>query len=143
MAKGTDTSIEELTLSIGLLVRKVRTAAPDDLHDLSWTQRAVMARLDRGGPSTVAELARAEAVKPQSMGTAVAALEVLGLIERTPHPTDGRQLNVRLSRKGAALRRQQQDAKRDWLTQAIRKLDKTDQETLFAAGEIIRKLVEQ
>jgi DNA-binding MarR family transcriptional regulator len=75
------------------------------------------------------------------MGTAVAALEELGLVERKPHPADGRQMNVRLTKKGAALRKQLREAKHLWLAQAIAKLDKDDQATLFEAVEIIKRLV--
>ena len=39
-----------------------------------------MARLDKSGPATTADLARAEAMKPQSMRTTVAALEEMGSI---------------------------------------------------------------
>jgi DNA-binding MarR family transcriptional regulator len=31
-------------------------------------------------------------VKPQSMGGTLAAMEEEGLVERQPHPTDGRQI---------------------------------------------------
>ena len=98
-----------------------------------------MARLDKDGPATTAELARAEGMKPQSMGTTIAALEEMGIVERRPHPTDGRQMNIELTAKGAALRKSARDAKRTWLAQAIAQLDEEDRETLFKAGEIITR----
>jgi DNA-binding MarR family transcriptional regulator len=101
-----------------------------------------MARLAREGPATTADLARAEGMKPQSMGTTIAALEELGIVERKPHPTDGRQVNIELTAKGAAMRNSAKDAKRTWLAQAIGQLDKREQATLFEAGEIIKRLVE-
>lgn len=133
--------IAELALTLGLLVRRIRSAAPPGLQELSWTQKAVMARLDKDGPATTAELARAEGVKPQSMGTAIAALEELGIVARKAHPTDGRQLNIELTHQGAAMRKSAKDAKQTWLAQAVAKLDKQEQATLFAAGEIIKRLV--
>jgi DNA-binding MarR family transcriptional regulator len=102
-----------------------------------------MGRLDREGPATIADLARAESMKPQSMGTTVAALEEMGLVERSPHPTDGRQVNIWLTRKGAEVRKSARDAKRTWLAQAIAQLDDDEQQTLFRAGEIIRRLIQQ
>ncbi len=102
-----------------------------------------MARLANHGPATTADLARAEGMKPQSMGTTVAALEEMGMVERKPHPTDGRQVNIELSAKGAAVRNSAKDAKRTWLAQAIARLDEQDRETLFKAGEIIRRLAEK
>lgn len=101
-----------------------------------------MARLANHGPATTADLARAEGVKPQSMGTTIAALEEMGMVERKPHPTDGRQINIELTAKGAAVRKSVKEAKRTWLAQAITQLDEQDRETLFKAGEIIKRLAE-
>jgi DNA-binding MarR family transcriptional regulator len=76
------------------------------------------------------------------MGTTVAALEEMGMVERKPHPSDRRQVNIELTSKGAGVRKSARDAKRTWLVQAIAQLDKQDQATLFAAGEIIKRLTE-
>ena len=81
-------------------------------------------------------------MKPQSMGATIAGLEKRGLVERRPHPTDGRQMNLQLTAKGAAVRKSVRDAKRTWLAQGVAQLDKREQETLFAAGEIIKRLAE-
>jgi DNA-binding MarR family transcriptional regulator len=135
-----DTAVIDLIQTVGLLVRRVRAAAAS--HELSLTEAAVMARLAKEGPATTADLARAEGMKPQSMGTTIAALEEMGMVERKPHPTDGRQVNIKLTAKGAAVRKSVGDAKRTWLAQAIAQLDKQEQATLFAAGEIIKRLVE-
>jgi DNA-binding MarR family transcriptional regulator len=137
--KSLELDVIDFTQAMGLLVRRVRAAAS---HELSLTESAVMARLARNGPATTADLARAEGMKPQSMGTTIAALEEMGIVERTPHPTDGRQVNIELTAKGAAMRKTARDLKQTWLAQAIAQLDKQDQETLFAAGEIIKRLVE-
>ncbi len=135
-------SAAELTLALGSLIRRVRAAAPSELHELSWTQKSVIVRLDKNGPATAADLARAEGVKSQSMGTAIATLEKMGLVERKAHPTDGRQMNIVLTVKGNAMRKNTREAKHTWLAHAIEKLDKKDQKKLFAAGEVIKKLVD-
>jgi DNA-binding MarR family transcriptional regulator len=126
--------------AVGLLVRRVRAAAAS--HGLSMTEAVVMARLANDGPATTADLARAENMKPQSMGATVAALEEMGFVERKPHPTDGRQVNIALTAEGCAVRKRAKDAKRMWLAQAIAKLDDTERATLFKAGEIIKQLAE-
>ena len=136
-----EVAVIDFTHAIGLLVRRVRAAAAS--HELSLTEAAVMARLAKDGPATTADLARAESMKPQSMGTTIAALEERGLVERKPHPTDGRQVNIELTAKGAAVRKSAGDLKRTWLAQAITQLDEQERETLFKAGEIIRRLVEK
>ncbi len=50
-----------------------------------------------------AELASRAGVTPQSMSTAIASLLERGLVVRTPHPTHGRVLEVRITADGAAL----------------------------------------
>jgi DNA-binding MarR family transcriptional regulator len=101
-----------------------------------------MSRLAKDGAATTAELARAESMKPQSMGTIIAALEEMGIVARKPHPTDGRQMNIELTAVGAAVRKSVKDAKWAWLAQAISQLDEQEQETVFKAGEIIKRLAE-
>jgi DNA-binding MarR family transcriptional regulator len=76
------------------------------------------------------------------MGTIVATLETAGVVDRKPHPTDGRQMLVAITAKGIALRKSRQTAKETWLGQAIAQLDKSEQTTLFAAAEIVKRLVE-
>ncbi|HEY4008864.1 MAG TPA: MarR family transcriptional regulator [Acidobacteriaceae bacterium] len=141
MARKPQLELQEFTQAIGMLVRRVRAAGRT--HELSLTESAVLARLDREGPATTAELARAEGVTPQSMGATVAALERVGMIRRTPHATDGRQRLITLTAKGAAVRKSVKDAKHTWLAEAVSRLHKGERETLFRAGEILRRLAEQ
>ena len=140
MQRSVESDITELTQAVGLLVRRMRAAAA--AHELSLTESAVMARLDKGGPATTAELARAEGMKPQSMGTTIAALEEMGIVARKPHPTDGRQVHIILTAQGAAMRKSAKDAKQTWLAQAVAQLNEQEQATLFAAGEIVKRLAE-
>src|SRR3984957_14093302 len=84
-----EASVTELLAAMGQLVRRLRTEGRSG--ELSWSQLAIMARLE-AGPATTADLARAEAMKPQSMGTALAKMEEEGLVRRKAHPTDGRQI---------------------------------------------------
>jgi DNA-binding MarR family transcriptional regulator len=139
--KSLETDVTDLGHAFGLLLRRLRAAAAS--QEFSLSEDAVLKRLAKDGPETTADLARAEGMKPQSMGTIIAALEEMGLVERKPHPTDGRQVNIELTAKGAAVRKSAGDAKRTWLSQAIAQLDEKEQETLFAAGRIIKRLVEK
>src|ERR1700722_12415706 len=139
--KTLDIAVIDLMQSIGLLVRRARAASGS--NELSLTEAYVMGRLAKDGPATTAELARAEGMKPQSMGTTIAALEEMGMVERKPHPTDGRQVNIGLTAKGAAVRKSARDAKQTWLMQAISQLDESERETLFKVGEIIKRLAEK
>lgn len=136
-----DAAVVDLSQAIGMMVRRIRAAAAS--HELSLTEASVMARLDRDGPATTAELARAERMKPQSMGTTIAALEEMGMVERKPHATDGRQVHIALTTKGLAIRNRSKDEKRTWLAQAISQLTDDERETLFKAGEILKCLAEK
>jgi DNA-binding MarR family transcriptional regulator len=134
-----DSAVLEFTQTIGALIRRIRAAAAS--HELSLTESAVLGRLVKTGPATIADLARAESMKPQSMGTTVAALEEMGFVQRKPHPTDGRQLNIEITAKGATVRASVRAAKHKWLADAIAQLQPRERETLFEAGEILSRLV--
>jgi DNA-binding MarR family transcriptional regulator len=136
----TEIATSELSLAIGQLVRRLRTEA--NPGELSWSQITTLARLDKIGWMTTADLARAEFVKPQSMGTTLSDLEQQGLVERRPHPTDGRQVLFGLTAAGSEARRQRNMAKREWLLAAMAKLDPAEQETLMSAAALIKRLAE-
>jgi DNA-binding MarR family transcriptional regulator len=130
----------ELSLSIGQLVRRLRMEA--NPGELSWSQITTLARLDKAGWMTTADLARSEFVKPQSMGTTLADLEQQGLVQRRPHPTDGRQVLFGLTAAGVEARRQRSIAKRQWLLAAMARLDPAEQQTLTSAATLIKRLAE-
>src|ERR1700684_3288579 len=127
-------------LAIGQLARRLRTEV--NPGELSWSQNAVLARLERAGAMTTADLARSELVKPQSMGTTLADLEQAGLVQRRPHPTDGRQVLFALTAAGIDARRKRSLARREWLLAAMERLDPADRQTLLAAAALIKQLAE-
>jgi DNA-binding MarR family transcriptional regulator len=138
--KPSEADVSTLLLGIGLLIRRVRSDAA--ARELSLAESSVLSRLGRAGPASTAELARAEGMKPQSMGSLIGALERMNLVERMPHATDGRQIRIALTHKGAALRKSVMSAKHSWLAQAIARLDEEEQGVLLKAGEIIKRLAE-
>ena len=130
----------ELMQAMGVLLRRVRGEAGGE--GLGWSQAMALGRLERGGPATTAELARAEMVKPQSMGSLLAELEQEGLVRRDPHPTDGRQILFSLTPAGVAARRQRHAAKLAWLAAAIERFAPAEQRTLVEAIALVRRLGE-
>lgn len=139
-APSLEIAVTELSLAIGLLVRRLRTEV--NPGELSWSQLSTLARLEKLGPLTTADLARAESVKPQSMGTTLADLEQEGLVERRPHPTDGRQVLFALTAAGIEARRKRRIAKQEWLMAAMAKLEPAERETLIAATALLKRLGE-
>jgi len=141
---GTPPSLEgtvtELSLAVGQLLRRLRAETNPD--ELTWSQTVALARLEAAGAMTTADLARAEQVKPQSMGATLAELEREGLVERRPHPTDGRQVLFALTGDGALARRRRSAAKQAWLLAAMSRLDPGEQQTLKAAAALIARLAQ-
>ena len=135
--KNLEIAVTELLSVTGQLTRRLR--AVSNTRELTWSQVAIMARLEEAGPLTTADLARAESVKPQSMGGTLAAMEEEGLVERQAHPTDGRQILYALTDEGREARRKVRLAKREWLLAAIAQLSQAEQKTLLAAVDIIRR----
>jgi DNA-binding MarR family transcriptional regulator len=132
-----ESAVNELLAAMGQFVRRLRVEAKSG--ELNWSQIAITARLD-GGPMTTADLARAESMKPQSMGASLAQLEEEGIVKRKAHPTDGRQILYELTAAGTEGRTKSRLAKREWLMAAILKLEKDEQQTLFAAIDAIKRL---
>jgi DNA-binding MarR family transcriptional regulator len=135
-----DALAADLTMAVGRLLRRLRAEA--NPSELNLSQMGALARLEQGGPMTTADLARAELMKPQSMGAILASLEQEGLIERQPHPTDRRQVYFALTEAGAAVRTRHRAAKRDWLARALAELDPDARRTLAAAIPIIQQVGE-
>jgi len=133
-----ESAIADLLPVMGQLLRRLR--AVSNTRELTWSQVAIMARLEEGGPMTTADLARAEAVKPQSMGVTLAVMEAEGLIERYAHPDDGRQMLVALTDDGRETRRKVRLAKHDWLMSAVANFTPAERKTLVSAVELIRRL---
>ena len=137
----TETLVEDLLQTTGLLIRRLR--AEGDPGGLTWSQSVVVGRLGRHGPATTAALARAERVKPQSMGMTLAALEREGLVTRQSDPEDGRQWIYALTAQGQAARERHRALKRGWLTGALSGLEDSEKEALGQALAVLRRLSSQ
>ncbi|MFC1407971.1 MarR family winged helix-turn-helix transcriptional regulator [Streptacidiphilus sp. N1-12] len=134
-------AVTELRVLTGQLMRRMRAA--HEWAALTLSQAAVLHRLATEGPDTPAALARAERVRPQSMGATLGALEQQGLVDRRPHPTDGRQVVMAATENGLALLAEIRTAKENWLLQAVRShLDPEEQRTLIDSVALLRRLVE-
>ena len=130
--------VEELLRATVLLRRRLRAEA--NPTELTWSQISAMARLAHTGWMTTADLARAEAVKPQSMGATLASLEQEGLVRRRPDPSDGRQVLFGLTELGSETRQHNMFLKRRWLVSAMAKLNPAEHQTLVAASALIQRL---
>jgi DNA-binding MarR family transcriptional regulator len=131
----------ELRVLIGALKRRLREQA--HLGDLTWSQISVLSRLEREGPATVTTLARAEGMRPQSMGANVSVLEAAGLVSGAPDPTDGRQTILSLTAACREWVDADRAAREDWLFRAIRaNLAPEEQKELAGAVKLLKRLVD-
>ena len=136
-----DRAAEELRAVVRTLVRRVRTESGD--QTFTRPQGSVLKVLADGGPRTTADLARAEHITPQAMGTLVAELEDAGLVRRTRDPADGRRRPVSLTAAGRRAVEGQRARRQSWLAHAIHDtLDADEQRRLLAALPLLRRLAD-
>ncbi|MBB5478755.1 DNA-binding MarR family transcriptional regulator [Micromonospora parathelypteridis] len=128
----------QLRDAITRLNRRVRQARP--VGDLTVTQVSALTSLRLAGAMTPRELADVERVQPPTMTKIVGKLEDRGLVRRTPHPTDGRQVILAATEGGEAVLDQFERARDEWLAHRLAELDEDERETLQRAAEILQQL---
>jgi DNA-binding MarR family transcriptional regulator len=130
----------DVRVVIGRLRR--RLMAVTDADDLTPTQASVLMRLGRGDVSTASALAIAEHVRPQSMAVTLSALEQLGLISRTPDPSDGRRQIVELTDAGRERVEGARAAGHEWLATSFQtQLTEDERQAVIAAMALLERLV--
>ncbi|MCM0676268.1 MarR family transcriptional regulator [Micromonospora phytophila] len=128
----------QLRDAITRLNRRVRQARP--VGDLTVTQLSALTSLRLAGALTPRELADVERVQPPTMTKIVAKLEERGLVQRTPHPTDGRQVILAATEGGRAVLDQFERARDEWLAHRLAELGEAERDTLRQAAEILQQL---
>jgi DNA-binding MarR family transcriptional regulator len=132
----------ELHIVIGALSRRLREQA--DVGDLTSAQKSVLLRLERDGPTTGSALARVEAMRPQSMGAIIAALEAAGYVSGAPDPADGRQTLLSLTDRFRDWIAAARAARRDWLVSAVQaRLTAQEQRQLADAVTLLKRLLDR
>ncbi|GAB3154945.1 MarR family transcriptional regulator [Micromonospora sonneratiae] len=125
--------------AITRLNRRVRQARP--VGDLTVTQLSALTSLRLAGALTPRELADTERVQPPTMTKIVAKLEERGLVQRTPHPTDGRQVILSTTEAGHAVLVQNERVRDEWLARRLAELSPEDRDTLLRAAEILEQVI--
>lgn len=127
-----------LRLSVMRLARRMRQQRAES--SLTLTQVAALATVERHPGVTPGELAGREKVQPPSMTKVVAALEAAGLLQREPHPTDGRQVQLRCTVEGSALLKEDRRRREAWLAQRLAELEPGELAVLRQAAGVLDKL---
>ena len=128
----------ELRDGIIRLNRRLRQVRP--LGELTQSQISALTSLELAGALTPRELAEAERVQPPTMTKIVAKLEDRGLVQRTPHPTDGRQVILAATERGREVFAEHRRARDAWLTRRLAALTPEERDTLHVAAEILNRI---
>ncbi|MFC9788794.1 MarR family winged helix-turn-helix transcriptional regulator [Rhodococcus sp. NPDC127528] len=139
MTMDTRSLASDLSLAVVRLSRHLRGRRTDS--PVSLTQLSALASLDEHGPMTPGGLASRERVQPPSMTRVIASLADAGMVLRTPHPTDGRQIIVSLTDAGQALLADETSAREQWMTDRLAGLDDHQQAVLRQSIDIIGGIV--
>lgn len=134
-------------LAVDLRVSLLRTArrlrAQKSVDDLTDGQFSVLAQLVNGGPRTPGELADAEHVRPPSMTRTIAALADAGLVSRTDHPVDGRQVLVAVTDAGRDVVLETRARRAAWLSRRLEDLSPAERATLAEAAAILTRVISE
>jgi len=118
--------------------RRLRQTRP--IGELTVAQISALQSLDAAGALTPRELADAERVQPPTMTRIVARLEEQGLVQRTPHPTDGRQVILAPTATARELVTRYRRAREEWLATRLSRLTQDERDTLQRAAEILARI---
>ena len=128
----------ELRVALARSTRRIRSRR--GAADLPDPQFNVLAILLREGPLSPGALAEAEHVQPPTMTRTVNALVELGFVQKSEHPTDGRQVVVSLTATGEAEVRETRRRRDAWLAERLSKMTKDERTLLADAAELLRRI---
>ncbi|MBO0855685.1 MAG: MarR family transcriptional regulator [Nocardia sp.] len=131
----------ELSVTVVRLTRHLRGQRSD--AQISLTQLSALATLYREGAMTPGMLATKERVQPPSMTRVISSLAELRLVNRVPHPTDGRQVIVSLSPAGEKLIEGETSVREAWMSDQLSVLSADQLRVLEEAVIIMNQLVDK
>jgi DNA-binding MarR family transcriptional regulator len=129
-----------LRLAITRAARRLRQEAGPEL---SPSQSAALATIERHGPVTPSELAERERIKRPTATRVVANLHEAGLIARVPDPADARSARLELTPTGRALVQRLRRRKTAYLAKRLNALAPDELATLEEAAEILERILEE
>jgi DNA-binding MarR family transcriptional regulator len=129
-----------LRLAIARTARRLRQEAGEEL---SPSQTAALATIDRHGPLTPSELAARERIQRPTVTRIIARLEERGLVLRTRDPQDGRSSLVGLAPAGRELLARGRTRKDAYLARRLHELEAEERAALERAAAILERLLEE
>jgi DNA-binding MarR family transcriptional regulator len=138
MSADLGTDAPDLRIAVMRLARRLRNERASDA--LTPSQMAVLATLLREGPMSPRDLSTAERVQPPSMTRILHSLLDAGLVERTAHPTDGRQVLYAVTPTARTMVDTDRKRRDQWLRQRLEALSPEELERLEQAIPILNRL---
>jgi DNA-binding MarR family transcriptional regulator len=144
-ARKADAALAEIaqqlhSVSIHLLRRLRRT---DDQMGLSGPRASALSVLVFAGPTSLAQLAKAEQVKPPTMARLVDALEAAGLAKREADQSDLRAVRIRATAKGRKLLLEGRARRLGQLTRMLAGASSAERAALAGAVATLQRLLQQ
>jgi len=127
-------------MAITRMARRLRQASGTG-GEISPTLAAALATVEREGPLTPSALADHERIQRPTATRVVTQLEAMGLVTRTPDPSDARASNVAITRAGTTLLKRIRTRKNEYLARRLRELTPTQLATLDQASAILERLL--
>ena len=129
-----------LRMDVSRLARRLRQEAG---VELSPSQTAALATIERHGPLTPSELAARERVQRPTVTRVPARLEESGLVVRARDPADRRSSLVSVSDEGRSLLAVLRTRKDAFLAQRLDELDAEEREVLDRAAAIFERMLRE
>src|SRR3954451_10121604 len=124
-----------------VIARTARRLRQEAGTDLSPSQTAALATIERRGPVTPSELASVERVQRPTATRVIARLEEAGWVSRAADPGDGRSSLVSITDDGRALLERVRANKDAFLARRLDALDRDDRAALERATEILERVL--
>jgi DNA-binding MarR family transcriptional regulator len=128
-----------LRVDLARVARRLRQAADSGL---SPSQTSALASIERCGPLTPSELAKVERVQRPTITRLLVRLEELGLVSRTPDPTDRRSTLLAVTTAGSELLASARTRKDVFLSERLAGLSASDRATLERAAALLEGMLE-
>jgi DNA-binding MarR family transcriptional regulator len=129
-----------LRLDISRMARRLRQEAG---AELTPSQTAALATIEKHGPLTPSELATRERVQRPTATRVLAFLEDAGHVTRAVDPTDRRSSLVSISEPGRELLAVARTRKDAYLDQRLEALSEDDRAALDRAAAILERMIEE
>jgi DNA-binding MarR family transcriptional regulator len=111
--------------------------------ELSPSQTAALATIERHGPLTPSEIATRERVQRPTVTRVLARLEEAGLVERAADPDDRRCSLLSVSPAGRSLLAAARTRKDAYLSTRLESLDTEDRAVLDRAAGILERMLQE